>query len=168
MKRRNFVRLIIAAVVGTVLVVEGGTLVELVRREILGSEDGDDEGDGADGEEGVGVGDEFLPGTPQNETLADGGVVTGEDYWTVRLTVKAGNPTSESYTLRLADLETSNGDVVSGNYTLEVPSGATRNVTGTWRVDEGEFPDRLSVEAMYGGTSVTEEIRLEGIPVSAE
>lgn len=162
--RRTLIRILVGLGIGIPVVVEGLTLLGLV-----GDQFGGDGSDGTDtataADNGVGVGDELLPGTAPTETVVEG-YVTGDD-WTFTLVVTVDNGSDRTYELRLGAVTTEDGDRVDGGRgTGSIEPGESASVTGQWSLPEGSTPESVDVVAVAGdATEVERQVRLGKFPV---
>lgn len=152
MERRTLVRLLVVLAIGIPVLIEVVTFFGLVESQ-LSDGPASPTATAGDGIRRVGVGDELLPATPQNETVTEA-VIQGDDTpWVFVLTVAVDNPTGTAYELRLRTLALGSGQQVSSDAsTGRVPSDDSGQVTGAWEIPPGSTPDAVEVVTIeYAG-----------------
>lgn len=177
-RRRTIIRLLVGLGIGIPVLVELATFVGLVEQSLLGdegaSDDASDDGGSTTGgtdeggrEGGVGVGDELLPGTPQDETLSVASFRAGDDSWVLTLAAAVENTESGPYTVQFGPVTTRDGEPVEGSSrAVTVDAGGTGQVTGTWQLSPGSRPVSVVVRTAVGEAEPTaHEVELASIPV---
>jgi hypothetical protein len=178
-RRRTIIRLLVGLGIGIPVLVELATFVGLVEQSLLGDDASDDGGsttggtdetdgggDGGSGD-GVSVGDELLPETPQEETLSVASFRAGDDSWVLTLAAAVENTESGSYTVQFGPVTTQGDERVEGSSrAVTVDAGETGQVTGTWQLSPGSRPASVVVRTAVGETDPTaHEVELAPIPV---
>lgn len=168
--RRWLIRILVGTAIGIPILIEGSTLVGLVKQHF---------GDGGSGsptrtetqrERRVGVGDELLPATPQREILSDAFVKgTSGDTWRFTAVVTVENTGEVPYEVRLGAVSIDDGRTVDGGGASgQVPPGDTATLRATWDLPAGSEPTHLDVSGLtYGETTgrVRETVRLRSVPI---
>jgi len=173
--RRWLIRLLVGLGIGIPVLVEGTTVIRLIRSRLFGGEDGNDSA-GSPTEtptpaenSAVGVGDELLAATPPADTVREAFIRIRESSWEFTMTVAVDNTTEVPYALRLGAVRTTEGDTVSGSAsTGRIPSGESAIVTGRWSLPQNSRPDTVTVTALsYAAeTGITErQVELERISI---
>ena len=170
-RRRTIIRLLVGIGIGIPILVELRTFVGLIERFLFGDDDTDSgESTGTtrtDTAQGVGVGDELLPETPQRETLANASFRAGNDSWVLTLVAQVENTGSTPYTVQCGAVTTANGRRVEGaGRSVTVAADETAQVTGTWQLPPGSRPATVEVTTGAGEMgATTHDVALAPIPV---
>lgn len=161
--RTRLLRAIIVLAIGVPILIEAVTLAGLVGGPIHG------DGNATATPAGVGVGDEFLPETPANETVTTASVTAGDDGWQFVLAVAVENVSNRSYELALTAVRTSEGTTRAGtSSTGPIGPGGSGTVTATWRVPAGEQPSVVTARVGRGNDPpATYQVRLTAVPVQS-
>lgn len=168
--RRWLVRLLVGLGLGIPIALEATTFLGLIRRSLLGEDDGTP----SPTPEGrlVGIGDELLPATGPVETMTDAAIEgSSGDAWSLRVVVDVENTGDSPYAFRLGEVTTASGDAVSGGgATGEIPPGETVTLRASWSLPAGSTPETMVVQGLTypeGGTvaRVREVVRLRNVPV---
>ena len=98
------------------------------------------------------------------------GVEAGTDRWLFRLVVGIDNAGETGYELRLENVTTNDGSVVTGGGSSGVVApGETATLTGSWILPKGETPTSVDVTGIVdpeGRAAVTtERVTLAKVPV---
>jgi hypothetical protein len=171
LSRRTLIRLLVGVGFGIPLLVEGLTFLGLVGDQLGGRSDETESGTTATGApSGVGVGDDCLPETDREETLADAAVREADaDRWPFSVTVDVTNGGDEPYEFQLLAAHTAAGERIAGRAsTGRIAPGETATVTGEWSIPAGAMPVAVDVVALvYGEEIETVERRVElaSVPV---
>jgi hypothetical protein len=172
--RRRLVLVLIALAIAIPLLVEGYTLVTLVVGHFGGDGTPTETTGGPTGttsSSGVGVGDEVLGETDRNETITTATLSSGEESWTLTITVAVDNTGETPYEFRLGDVRTDGDRSVSGSATTgSIPPGERGVVTAQWNLPTGDRPEAVEVTAVEhreneSVTLVDREVELVSIPV---
>lgn len=174
--RRWLIRLLVGLGIGIPILVEGLTFLGLVGQQLTG--DGEDGGNGTNGEatteapSGVGVGDEMLPETVQNETLVSAVLREGGNRWDLTLTVEVENTGDTDYEFQMVTVTTNDGETVSGGANTDrLEPGDETAITGEWAIPAGSTPATVDVVALVypdgegSVETVTATVQLAKIPV---
>jgi hypothetical protein len=166
--RRRLIKAVIILGVAIPILIEVITFAGLVSHSFGGGEGAATETPTPDAG-GVGVGDQLLEATPENETLTTATVITQDESWVVQLSVSVTNTGTEPYELGLQGVTSDEGTRVNAT----AQSGAisprtTRTVTGAWSLPAGERPATLHVTVARGSgaPATTYTVELAPVPVS--
>ena len=152
MERRTLIRLLVAFSIGVPVGIELLTLGGMFGR---GPFSRRSPSRNTPSPEGVGVGDELLPETPQRETLTAAAIRDGGD-WQLTMTIDVENPTDNPYVLRLGPVTLDSGRSVDGGGTSgRIPPGSARAVTGRWSLPAGSTPRAVDVLTATYANSTT-------------
>lgn len=149
MERRTLVRLLIVLAIGIPIVLEAATFAGLLDSRLLGggtpgAETPTATETDAPPADAVGIGDELLPATPQQETVTAADVERTAGAREFVLSVAVENDAESSYELRLDALTTDRGTTVSGGgRTGQLAPGENETLTGRWELPSGEDPDAV-------------------------
>jgi hypothetical protein len=169
--RRWLIRLLVGLGIGVPVLVEARTLLGIASSFLFG--------DGGDRETTAratterpttGIGDELLPATEPQDTLAEASVTLRDDSRRFAVVVDVTNPTDVPYTLDFGTVTTSAGTRVGGGATSgRVEPGASQTVTAAWSLPVGEEPDTMVVagvrHAADGDERVERTVELGDVPV---
>jgi hypothetical protein len=153
--RRTLVRALLLAGFGVPLVVEGGTLLGMVRGHLAGEPSTPDP---------VGLGDELLPAAPVPATLADAAVDAVDDR--ARLVVAVDNAADAPCELAIGPLVTDAGTRIEGGDDGRVSPGASATLSATWTLPAGELPGALHVRSVVGSEVVERDVELGTLPIA--
>jgi len=154
MERRTLIRLLVGLGIGVPVAVEVATFLGLFGSRV--GDGGDEDGEPTEPPAGtetvppdaVGVGDELLPETPQDDTVTAAEVQTEAGGRVFVMTVAVENDTEFGYELRLDALTTRAGTTVTGGgRTDQIEPGGSGTVTGRWTLPDGERPGEVIVVA---------------------
>lgn len=167
--KRRLVVLIAVVGIGVPLLVEGWTLVEMLKKPFLGSDEAPTST--VTTTDRVRAGDTILPSTRATETLSRTLLRAPRDRWELILEVRVKNATNHAYELVLGPVQTTDQTWVEGGGSGRVSPGKSRTIRGRWVLPEGTTPDVLRVKAATydetGGpvSEVSEGVRLGKIAV---
>lgn len=167
--RRTLLRILIAVAVGIPILIESITFLRLL---LSPDEDEEDGGDGT-GDDAVGIGDEILKETPQEETISNAVVLVREENWFFSLGVEIQNNTQKEYRIEFGNVKTKSGKTFPsevGSFIVEPEQ--TRTVESEWVLPEAEMPDEVTVTAVYSDEQgeqqeITQDIKLGKIPLQS-
>lgn len=166
--RRRLVRILIVLAIGVPILIEATTFFGLVSHSF--GDDGGDAGTPTPMPDAVGVGDDLLADTDQEERITTASVGQGDGDWQFVFTVQVENAGEDPYELAIGTVQTTAGTAVEGAATTgRMQPGETTTVTGSWHLPEGERPRSVAVTATTyssaGQNQTTETVRLEPVPV---
>lgn len=158
MERRNFIRALIAVAIGVPIAIEAVTFSRLFTEGLFGEGSGGEMPNG----EGVDVGEDLLPETDANDTIALMTLeATSESEWTFRMDVDVENTTEQSYRLKIGPVSLVDGSTVGETVsTGEMEPGASTTLQGEWSVPSGSRVEAIWAGGKTGEDSVTERVRL--------
>ena len=157
--RRWLVRALVGLGIGIPILIEGATLLRMIRSFLFGDEGGGGTDTDDGGESAVELGDELLPETPQPETLRRAVVISGESVWEFEARIRVENTGEEPYTFRVSALTTDEGNrIVDPASTEQLAPGETGTIEHVWRMPTGERPATLDVVASTEGAAGTDRV----------
>lgn len=172
---KRLVRFLIVIGIGIPLLIEGLTFAGLVSDHLLvgGGTDGPETGTATSTPEveRVGIGDELLADTPQNETVTDAKITATERGWVFTITVDVNNTGERGYDLTLESVTTMDGKRVSEPASVTVAPGERQTLTASWTLPEAKRPDSIAVIAVRQGdgnqsdSTTARQVPVERFPV---
>ncbi|AGN00667.1 hypothetical protein L593_03580 [Salinarchaeum sp. Harcht-Bsk1] len=159
--RRWLIRLLVALGIGIPILVEGATLLRMLRSFLLGGGGGggNESDSGGDPDTAVEIGDEILPETPPPEILRRAVVVSGENVWEFQARIRVENTGEDPYTFRVSALRTDEGKRIADPVATErLAPGEPQTLDHTWRMPAGERPASFEVLASTETATGTERV----------
>ena len=171
--RRWLIRFLVGLGIGIPILIEGATLLRMVRSFLFGGDGGgggNESDDGGDTDPTVDIGDEILTATPQPETLRRAVVISGESVWEFEATIRVENTGNEPYTFRVDAMTTDAGNRIADPASTEqLAPGETATIEHTWRMPAGERPGTFEVVGIVetaAGEDLTERtVELGEFPI---
>ncbi|MCF2240663.1 hypothetical protein KI372_04420 [Halobacterium salinarum] len=175
--RRWLIRALVGIGFGIPVVIEGGTLVGLLKSGLFGDGDGDDAATitgptaTTSGPPPVCTGDDLLAAYARSATLSDATVHAATDGWRFALTVAVENTGDRPYELRLGTVTTQNGSRVDGTAATDrLGVGESATLSATYALPDGETPATMTIVGVDyvdgGGERLTRHtVRFGNVPV---
>lgn len=161
--RRSYIKYLAPISVAVPVVVEGRTLVGLLRQDFGGGQSSYSKPTGVD----VGVGGELRPDTPTREKLRNAAISRASDGERLVLSVGVKNTQDTTYRFSLGAVTTDGGKTVQGGgRTDPVSPGGTATVQATYTLPADATPKSVDTTVTIGNQASKKTVQLAPLPTT--
>ncbi|GGL66909.1 hypothetical protein [Halocalculus aciditolerans] len=161
--RRSYIKYLAPISVAVPVVVEGRTLVGLLRQDFASGGSSYSKPTGVD----VGIGGELRPDTPTRETLRNAAISSTSDGERLVLSAGVKNTQQAAYRFSLGAVTTDGGETVEGGgQTDPVSPGGTATVQSTYTLPADATPKSVDTTVTIGGRTSKKTVQLAPLPAA--